>query len=426
LTITNVGNGDIMIDFSGANTASDFTVLRKFVATSTVETIGSFTQRPIIISGLDTTETWFLQLFAANDFGASPITELSGVKPSHSSQKTLIVNGFDRTNGTTNSKDYIRQHGSALWEQGQAFDGSTNEAVIAGMVDLNDYRVVDWILGEEGAVNSTFTAEEQILIREYLENGGHLIISGSEIGYDLVAQGSSADQLFYQNYLKAEYISDAAGGHQGTYGAFGTSGSIFDGITAIDFDNGTHGTYDVDYPDGIKPTGGAEICAKFSNVDYATKGGAGICYNGPFNDSPAYGTLVYLSIGFETIYPTAKRDELMTRIINYFDQADAGNIDTMPNIPAEIGITAIYPNPFNSRVNIAVKLPQTNTVASSLIIVDLLGRIVTELNISAITGSGTIIWDGRTNDGKIAPTGMYLAILKSQNKQFIRKFTLMK
>jgi len=426
LTISNIGNGDIMIDFSGATTASEFTVLRQFLGTSTVETIGSFTQRPIIISGLDTTETWFLQLFAANDYRDSPITELSGVKPSHTSQKALVVNGFDRTTGTNNSKDYIRQHGSALWEQGQAFDGTTNEAVIAGIVDLNDYQLVDWILGEEGAANSTFTAEEQAYVREYLENGGHLIISGSEIGYDLVAQGSTADQLFYQNYLKAEYISDAAGGHQGTYGVFGVSGSIFDGITTIDFDNGTHGTYDVDYPDGIKPINGAEICAKFSNVDYTTKGGAGICYNGPFNGSSAYGALIYLSIGFETIYPTAKRDELMTSIINYFDQADAGNIDITPIIPVEIAITAIYPNPFNSRVNIAIKLPETNSVTSSLIITDLLGRIVTELNISAITGSGTISWDGRTNAGKIAPTGMYLAILKSENKQFSRKFTLLK
>ena len=78
-----------------------------------------------------------------------------------------------------------------------------------------------------------------------------MFISGSEIGYDLEAQGSDTDKDFYQNYLKADYISDAAGGHQGVYSGYDLFNTMFDAIDTINYDNGSQGAYNADWPDGI-------------------------------------------------------------------------------------------------------------------------------------------------------------------------------
>lgn len=74
-------------------------------------------------------------------------------------------------------------------------------------LNLTDYEIVIWFTGDEQ--DSTLTPEEQDLLTAYLDEGGHLIISGQNIGYDLVANGSIDDSLFYTNYLHANYVSDS-------------------------------------------------------------------------------------------------------------------------------------------------------------------------------------------------------------------------
>ena len=425
-SITNTGNGSVIINFNGANTADSYTVLRGYLSSAQIDTIGIFTQRPILISNLDTSQTYFLKIVAGNQFGISPATEILAVKPSNAPSIALIVNGFDRTSGTNNTRNFSRQHGAALWHNEVSFDGVSNEAVIEGSINLNDYDIVDWILGEESAANTTFTIEEQILIQTYLEQGGHLMISGSEIGYDLVGQGNTADQQFYSNYLKAEYISDAAAGQSGVYQAYGVNSTIFDGISSIDFDNGTHGTYNVDWPDGILPTGGAQICAKYVNVDYNARGGAGIVYNGQFGTGATSGALVYLAIGFEAIYPEAQRNELMSRIVNYFDQAGNGTTDH-PVQPLDYGITSIFPNPSNSSVTIEFSFTKNPTAPVELSLIDLLGRTIDSFTLTTDQlASSRIIWNGYLANGAIAPSGVYIALLKYDNKSSNRKFTLLK
>ena len=100
---------------------------------------------------------------------------------------------------------------------------------------MNDYKIIDWILGEEGAATSSFDEKEQSLIQDFLFKGGKLFISGSEIGYDLFEKGNVKDKLFYEKFLRAEYKADAAGGKQGNYNIIGTQGSIPDKpqITAL-------------------------------------------------------------------------------------------------------------------------------------------------------------------------------------------------
>ena len=426
LIIKNVGSGDVMIDFQGAQAADIYIALRGYLDNNTLDTLGIYTQRPIIIDNLTAGEPYFLSISATNDFGSSPQTELLGVIPTTGNVKCLIINGFDRVNGTTNTFDYIKQHGSAFHAQGYPFDNATNEAVIDGYIDLDNYAVVDWILGEEGTATSSFTGSEQDLVESFLENGGFLFASGSEIGYDLASQGSTSDGQFFQNYLKANYISDAAGGQQGTYSGYGVTNSLFDGISDITFDNGTHGTYDVDWPDGIKPVNGAEVCAKYNDVDYATRGGMGISYTGTFGNSSENGGVVFLSVGFETIYPESKRDQLLNRILNFYETELSIANNSQVALPEAVSIHALYPNPTNSSLTLEF-LTDLNNEVVQIAIIDILGRQVKTVNISlAGTYKHTWVWDGLDDHNRELPTGIYILTLTSGQTIDTRKITILK
>ena len=426
LIIKNIGNGSVMIDFQGAQTADNYIVLRSYIGSNTLDTLGNYTQRPIIINNLNASEPYFLSVSAKNGFGSSPQTELMGVIPSTGNIKCLIINGFDRVNGTNNTFDYIKQHGSAFHTQGYPFDNATNEAVIEGAINLNNYEVVDWILGEEGTATSSFIGSEQDLVESFLENGGFLFVSGSEIGYDLSSQGNTSDNQFFQNYLKANYISDAAGGQHGTYSGYGVTNSLFDGISNITFDNGTHGTYDVDWPDGIKPVNGAEVCVKFDDVDYDTRGGMGVSYTGTFGNSSENGGVVFLSVGFETIYPQSKRDQLLDRVLNFYETELPIINKPQIGLPETVSIHAMYPNPTNSSLTLEF-LSDVNKNAVQITIIDILGREVKTVDIPLMGKyKNTWVWDGLDDFKRELPTGIYILTLTSGQTIESRKVTLLK
>lgn len=376
-----------------------------------------------MITDLPAGRITYIRLTAANEAGESPPSEVLGIVPGYSSSTALVVNGFDRLSGTTNTRDFIREHGPAILNGRVYIDAASNESVINGDVDLNSYDMVDWILGEEGTSTSTFSSEEQTLVMTYLENGGNLFVSGSEIGYDLSGNGSPEDQAFYQDYLKAEYVTDAAGYHHAFYPDGAT---IFDNLGTINFDDGTHGTYDVDYPDGIKPAGGSQIALKYDGSDYNVDGGAGIVYSGTFGSGTETGRLVYISPGFEAIYPESARDSIMADIITYF-QVPTGVESESINLPADFSLESAYPNPFNGVVNIRYHVPHSAGNKITLSIYDLLGRKVYNLYQGYQSeGSYTAQWTGINNHGEHVASGTYLVVGQYQNSHQVLKVTYLK
>ncbi len=82
--------------------------------------------------------------------------------------------------------------------------------------------------------------------------------------------------------------------------------------------------------------------------------------------------------------------------------------NSLGNIPGEFTLWQNYPNPFNPSTTITFATPQAAAVR--LEIVDLSGRIVIQLVAGSIpAGYHQIVWDGRTNRGTDAPSGVYLA-----------------
>lgn len=269
------------------------------------------------LTGLAEGQLLFVRVSAVNAGGESFPTEVLSARVGDRVE-ALVVNGFDRLNssmlvpeydpiegynlrmtlGLMNRYDYVVQHGEVI---SYPFNSASNEAVASGLVNLTAYKLVDWILGEESSQDETLNAAEQAALAAFLDGGGALLISGSEIGWDLDYLGSASDRAFYNTRLRADYVGDDAG----TYQVAPAPGSLFDGMAPFRFD--APGFYDADYPDQLTPLNGSTAALVY-------QGGAG----GVAAVQYANGCqrLVYLGFPFETIWPEA-RPVVMGRMLDF-------------------------------------------------------------------------------------------------------------
>ncbi|NCQ35990.1 T9SS type A sorting domain-containing protein, partial [bacterium] len=107
---------------------------------------------------------------------------------------------------------------------------------------------------------------------------------------------------------------------------------------------------------------------------------------------------------------------------------DVMRLDTVSPVPRPVpGLAAISaaPNPFNPTTGIAFTVPQDGPVRVT--ICDLKGRRVRTLVDETLpAGQHTRRWDGRTDDGARAASGVYLARLVSGDRRAVTKLTLLK
>ncbi|MGQ9467385.1 MAG: golvesin C-terminal-like domain-containing protein [Anaerolineae bacterium] len=334
LAVRNLGDGAVQVSWRPSPTdtpgleSDPPTGYRVYTSTDGVDWSGGVpvTTTVYTLTGVPAGQRLFVRVTALNDGGESFPTEVLGVlTPSSDGMtaggevKTLLVNGFDRLNRTMlvpetdpvegdnmrmfldqmNARNYVIQHGQAFT---LPFDSASNEAVRDGDVSLTAYGLVDWILGEESAPDQTLDPTERALLQAYLENGGALFLSGTEVGWHLDAMGADPD--FYHNTLQAQYIADDAG----TYVVTPTEGSIFSGMPPFRFD--APGMYDPDYPDVISPTTGAVAALAYVG---GTGGTAAVQY------ADGCRRLVYFAFPFETIEPSA-RPAVMARVMDFLDE----------------------------------------------------------------------------------------------------------
>jgi|GEM_PF-1487463 len=276
----------------------------------------TFADTNFLITNLLPDSIYYIRIAAFSNTDTSAWSEVLGATPSSFSERVLAVNGFDRAS-TGNTYNFIRQHGKAISKSGYLFSSATNDAVLNGLVNLQSFAIVDWISGDESTANETFSTAEQGKISSFLNNGGKLFVSGAEIAWDLDNKGSTADKSFYNNYLKAQYVNDAPNGQSATYyNITPVTSQFFSNLPAFSFDNGTHGTINVKYPDVIIGLNGGINCFYYTTlaINYS-----GICYTGNFPSGSVQGKLVNLGFPFETVYPDTSSKKLMSRIMVYFE-----------------------------------------------------------------------------------------------------------
>jgi D-alanyl-D-alanine carboxypeptidase len=231
--------------------------------------------------------------------------------------RVLIVDGNDRWQFQTSENPTATNHSfTAIAGQsisGPVFEMANHNAVIDGMVPLTNYPAVVWLLGEESTADESFSAAEQTLVADYLGAGGHLFVSGAEIGWDLDrASGPTlADRNFYRTKLRAAYGADDAN----TYAFTPTVAGIFTGNATSGFDNGTKDTYNVDYPDVLLPTNGSVAAMNYVG---GIGGAAAVQYDGSLGG----GKVMNWGFPFETITNAVVREAYMSDVLRFFGVLD--------------------------------------------------------------------------------------------------------
>lgn len=229
-----------------------------------------------------------------------------------------------------NTFDFASIHGDALGQAGWSFDSASDEAVATGRIDLNDYAVVDWLLGEErttlpppwprGTASpdrmqpqfKTLNRVEQAAINDYLTTGsGRLFISGAYVATDLGGTGSTvteSDREFLHTIFKCDWVTNNG---SKTNNVVPVKGSMLEHVSEFHFSAGLgeNAVYGVELPDSLKPEkdSGAETVMRYEDAKFS----AGIAYRG------ADYRLVVFGFPFETITSEEIRHKVMKSVLEF-------------------------------------------------------------------------------------------------------------
>lgn len=231
-----------------------------------------------------------------------------GFGGSNGNYESLVIAG--------NSFDYPALHGKAIANSGYSFVSCSNEAVMSGQIDLNNYKLVDLILGKQkqtkigrgvyGTDFKTFPIELQVKIDEYCNQGGNIFVSGSFVASDLwdMEGSSKTDRDFATNILKYQWrvgraaVDGRVKSVASPFPVLGGSYKYFSKLNSV--------SYAVEAPDAIEPVSSSFTIFRYSENNL----GAGIAYSGN------YKTCI-LGFPFEAIKGSDERDLLMHNILSF-------------------------------------------------------------------------------------------------------------
>ncbi|MBM4174664.1 MAG: T9SS type A sorting domain-containing protein [Ignavibacteria bacterium] len=311
----------------------------------------------VAITNLDSNSIYYVKVHAVDTLGnVSPSSDVYAASTG-SKKRYLVVDGFDRTSGSYSLAyhNFTQFYSEGVFKSGRDVDACSNEALIANLISLSDYSGVIWFLGDESTANKTLNPSEQLLVQSYLQAGGNLLITGSEIAFEL----RTTAPTFLTNYLKANYESDNSGSL-----LIYSTGNIFRAFPS-DIQLGI--TYPEDWPDGITPTGGSIACLNYRNGKVG-----GVYYKGIYTGGMKEAKLIFLSFALETTNNTTAKNILINDALNFFEGTT--NVFFSGEKYFEFSVSQNYPNPFNSRTKIEFFSPEKGF--AKIQIFNILGELV--------------------------------------------------
>ena len=232
---------------------------------------------------------------------------------SYADQETKIIAG--------NTFDFPFIHGVAIKAAGYSFVSCSDETVMDEQLILQNYTVVDLILGEEketgwqraeldtlkGTEFKTFPEKLKRQVRSFLSSGGSLFLSGAYIGTDLFeGKETYPDKIFARETLKFRWVTNHAV-KTGNVFTVNKSPLKFPHKFAFNTEFDPH-IYRVEAPDAIRGFGGSKTIIRYSENGFS----AGIAYSGKYK-------IVAFGFPFETILGISNQAAIMKTVLDYFN-----------------------------------------------------------------------------------------------------------
>jgi hypothetical protein len=177
----------------------------------------------------------------------------------------LVVDGFDRVlDGAFGGlhHDFAAVVGEALGPVASI----SHRAVLEDGFDLTPWPAVVWLLGDASAADGSLSVAEQTALLDYVEGGGRLVMSGSELAFDLGQ--TEAGALFLDRGFGAAYLADDAGSRElaGQGALAGLASFVFGGRGA---------PYAAASPDALAPTGDGIVLLEYGSATAGLDGVSG-------------------------------------------------------------------------------------------------------------------------------------------------------
>lgn len=161
----------------------------------------------------------------------------------------LVVNGVDRIvdgsfAGLTH--DFAARVGRAAGTSGAI----SRRALTEDNFDASRAPLLVWLSGDSSSADRSLSAAEQVIVSSYLQAGGRLLLSGSELAFDLASRSPS----FLAGTLGATLAADDSASYR-------LSGL---GLDPFGYSGGD-APYQEDFPDALSPQPGAEVLLSYDN-----------------------------------------------------------------------------------------------------------------------------------------------------------------
>ena len=219
------------------------------------------TEETSIILETSPCEALYVKVTALNGSGESLDSSVVGAQfPERGAARLLVVDGIDRhvqlERDPQINREYARIYGSvaAAIAPGTGFDMATDEAA-GSAISGAEHDLVIWTTGETSSRHSSLSTADQNVIRTILDDGSSLIVSGAELGWDLIERATGDDVAFFQDVLGARYLSDDAD-------STSLDGSPY-GLGNVAFGDCSAGAICVEWPDVLDAAPGGEVVLEY-------------------------------------------------------------------------------------------------------------------------------------------------------------------
>jgi hypothetical protein len=179
--------------------------------------------------------------------------------------KILMVDGFDRVlDGAYGglAHDFAATVGEAVGPVASI----SHRAITEDGFDLTPWSAVVWLLGDQSTGDVSLSAAEQTALLNYVNGGGHLVMSGSELAFDIGQTAAGA--MFLEQCFGAAFLADDAGSHEvAGQGPLSPIPSFAIG--------GPGAPYAAASPDALAPTAGGMVLLEYGSGKAASIGIAG-------------------------------------------------------------------------------------------------------------------------------------------------------